>query len=101
VQILFETVHTKNRKRYKKLHKILETTSETKAKCHEEKAINFDRSKQLEQIKHDKNGKSGWTMMTLISLNWTDFMCLPQVAVQSAHVLRINRNPAIKAQNRG
>jgi hypothetical protein len=36
--------------------------------------------------------------MTLISLNWTDFMCLPQVAVQSAHVLRINRNPAINTE---
>jgi hypothetical protein len=31
-------------------------------------------------------------------LNWTDFMCLPQVAVQSAHVLRISRNPAINAE---
>jgi hypothetical protein len=37
-------------------------------------------------------------MITLISLNWTDFMCLPQVAVQSAHVLRINRNPATNTE---
>ncbi len=37
-------------------------------------------------------------MITLISLNWTDFICLPQVAVQSAHVLRINRNPAINTE---
>jgi hypothetical protein len=37
-------------------------------------------------------------MITLISLNWTDFMCLPQVAVQSAHVLRINRNPVINTK---